>query len=204
LKPTFGFRCGKTETDARSNCKKECTHARGNNNGNGPCEDDEECWGIQLNYCNTFEEGSHPVCTDLSRANSVSRCGVDETSARGHCGKTCSADSDCDLPELCFSVMENLCDCHLENLLNSASDNMPLEGATGDVNDTFVEPLYNQEAPMNNTDNPFFKAKEKIMPYFVKSVGEGTVEGRSASFQVNMSVALVVIVFLNSLFSYFM
>lgn len=26
LLPVFGFRCGVTEVDARSNCKKECTH----------------------------------------------------------------------------------------------------------------------------------------------------------------------------------
>lgn len=91
---------------------------------------------------------------------------------------------------------------------------MPLPDSKGDVNDTFFEgePIYNEEAPFNNVtddelrENPFFAAREKIMPYFVKSVGEGTVEGRgdNASFQVNMSVALVVIVSLNALFSYFM
>jgi len=204
LKARFGFRCGKSETDARSNCKKECTHARGDNNGNGPCEDDEQCWGVQLNYCHTFNEGEHPVCTDLTKANSISRCGVDEVSARGHCGDTCSLESDCDWPERCFSVMENLCTCHEENL---GMAGMPLPDSKGDVNDTFFEGKPNvTDDELNERENPFFAARERIMPYFVKSVGEGTVEGRgdNASFQVNMSVALVVIVSLNALFSYFM
>ncbi len=267
----MGYRCGRTETDARSNCKKECTHARGQNNGNGPCEDDEECWGVQLNYCNTFDEGTHPICTDLDKANTVSRCGLDEASARGHCGNTCDTDDECPGIELCFDVMENLCDCHLE-LLDSAGDmplpnatgdvndaffekdpdDMPLPNATGDVNDTFFEkdpedmplpnatgdvndaffekdpePIYNQEAPKDGSvssgdqgaatdtddelsmlgDNPFSLAKAKIQPYFVRSVGEGSVEGLArdnASFQVNLSVAVMTIVSLNALFSYLM
>jgi len=244
FQPTMGYRCGRTETDARSNCKKTCTHARGDNNGLGPCADDEECWGVQLNYCNTFDEGTHPICTDLDRANTVSRCGLDEASARGHCGQTCDTNDECPGVELCFDVMENLCDCHWD-LLGSIGV-MPLPDWNGtDVNDTVVEPkdpqpIYNQEAPEDGstgfptpgpspasdgsassgdqgtvTDdelsglprNPFALAKSKIQPYFVKSVGEGSVEGLSrdnASFQVNMSVAVVAIVSLNALFSYFM
>jgi len=240
----MGYRCGRTETDARSNCKKTCTHARGDNNGLGPCADDEECWGVQLNYCNTFDEGTHPICTDLDRANTVSRCGLDEASARGHCGQTCDTNADCPGVELCFDVMENLCDCHWD-LLGSIGV-MPLPDWNGtDVNDTVVEPkdpqpIYNQEAPEDGSSgfptpgpspasdgsassgdqgtvtddelsglprNPFALAKSKIQPYFVKSVGEGSVEGLSrdnASFQVNMSVAVVTIVSLNALFSYFM
>jgi hypothetical protein len=53
--------------------------------------------------------------------------------------------------------------------------------------------------------NPFQSAKEKISPYFYKQVGEGSVEGLArdnASFQVNMSVALVTIASLNIVFSY--
>lgn len=53
--------------------------------------------------------------------------------------------------------------------------------------------------------NPFVLAKEKIAPYFYKQVGEGSVEGLArdnASFQVNMSVALVTIASLNIVFSY--
>ncbi len=237
----MGYRCGRTETDARSNCKKECTHARGPNNGNGPCEDDEECWGVQLNYCNTFDEGTHPICDDLDRANTVSRCGLDEASARGHCGKTCKTDDECLGFELCFDVMENLCDCHLDLLRIDGVDIMPLPNATGDVNDTFFDESTDGEGgptptgfptrePAPSTDggavssgdqgdapasddelselsNPFFTAKSKIMPYFVKSVGEGSVEGLardSASFRVNMSVAVVTIVSLNALFGCFM
>jgi len=230
LMPTMGYRCGKTETDARSNCKKTCTHARGDNNGNGPCEDDEECWGVQLNYCNTFDEGTHPICTDLDRANTVSRCGLDEASARGHCGQTCDTNDECPGFELCFDVMENLCDCHLENLFSTDAD-MPLPNATGDVNDAFFDrPTgFPTREPAPSTDggavssgdqgipsdeeetaslsNPFSLAKSKIMPYFVKAVGEGSVEGLSrdsASFRVNMSVAVVTIVSLNALCSYFM
>ena len=235
----MGYRCGKTETDARSNCKKECTHARGDNNGLGPCADDEECWGVQLNYCNTFDEGTHPICTDLDLANSVSRCGLDEVSARGHCGNTCDVDDECPGNEYCFDVMENLCDCHLDNLVNSgSSSDMPLPDVEDDVDEAFYEkkpePIYNQEAPESIIDgptysptyvplpsddvgssgdangelsNPFLLAKAKIQPYFVKSLGEGSVEGLArdnASFQVNMSVAVVTIIALNALISYLM
>ena len=108
LRAAFGFRCGLTEADARSNCKPECTH-------HTQCDGDEECWGIQLNYCHTFEEGEHPVCTDLDRVDSDSRCGVDEVSARSHCGAKCNVDSDCGGGELCYPVLPNYCTCHEDN-----------------------------------------------------------------------------------------
>ena len=107
LKPEFGFRCGITEVDARSNCKKECTHLI-------QCDAGEECWGVQLNYCHTFERLQHPVCTDLDTADNDSRCGVDEASARGHCGPKCVSDSECGDGEYCFPTLLNLCECHAE------------------------------------------------------------------------------------------
>lgn len=103
LKPQFGFRCGYSEVDARSNCKSKCTHSI-------DCNDGEQCWGIQLNYCNTFEEGSHPVCTNLDMVDNGNRCGYDETSARGHCGPRCSSDSECGNGEHCYPTLLNLCD----------------------------------------------------------------------------------------------
>lgn len=145
-------------------------------------------------------------------------------SARGHCGKTCNSDAECPSNELCFSVRENLCDCHLENLRNSVG-NMPEPDVKDpeDVEEAFFEnttttsstPVWNQEDPTptnfptepSPSSDPFKVAKQKIAPFFgaVKSVGEGSVEGRdNASFQVNMSVAVVAIVTLNVLFSYFM
>ena len=105
LKAEYGFRCGFSEVDARSNCKPTCTH-------HTQCADGEECWGIQLNYCNTFEDGSHPVCTNLDMADNGNRCGYDEASARGHCGATCSNDLECGQGEFCFPTLLNLCDCH--------------------------------------------------------------------------------------------
>lgn len=105
LKAEFGFRCGFTEVDARSNCKPKCTH-------HIQCADGEECWGIQLNYCNTFEEGTHPICVNLDVADNGKRCGYDETSARGHCGEKCQSDSDCGSGEFCFPTLLNLCECH--------------------------------------------------------------------------------------------
>lgn len=107
LKPEFGFRCGFTEVDARSNCKAECAH-------HIQCEGGEECWGIQLNYCNTFKEIEHPVCTNLDLADNDSRCGLDETSARGHCGPKCESDGDCSEGEFCFPTLFNLCECHAQ------------------------------------------------------------------------------------------
>lgn len=107
LIPEFGFRCGVTEVDARANCKPECTH-------HVQCSGGEECWGIQLNYCNTFEEGDHPVCTNLESADSESRCGLDEASARGHCGPKCSNSDECGVGEFCFPTLLNLCECHEE------------------------------------------------------------------------------------------
>lgn len=107
LKPEFGFRCGISEVDARGNCKKQCNH-------HVQCSDGEECWGVQLNYCNTFAEGDHPVCTDLDLADEDSRCGFDEASARGHCGQKCTSDDECGELEFCFPTMLNLCECHGE------------------------------------------------------------------------------------------
>lgn len=108
LRAAFGFRCGLTEADARSNCKPECTH-------HTQCDGDEECWGVQLNYCHTFEEGEHPICTDLDKADNDSRCGVDETSARSHCGAKCTDDSECATGEFCYPVLSNYCTCHEDN-----------------------------------------------------------------------------------------
>jgi len=108
LRAAFGFRCGLTEADARSNCKPECTH-------HTQCDGDEECWGVQLNYCHTFEEGEHPICTDLDKADNDSRCGVDETSARSHCGAKCTDDSECATGEFCYPVLSNYCTCHENN-----------------------------------------------------------------------------------------
>ena len=107
LKPEFGFRCGITEVDARSNCKPECTHAN-------DCSDGEDCWGIQLNYCNAFTEGEHPVCTELDIADTDSRCGFDEAAARGYCGPKCTSDDECGSGEFCFPTLLNLCECNLE------------------------------------------------------------------------------------------
>ena len=86
-------------------CKPKCTH-------HTQCSDGEQCWGVQINYCNTFEEGTHPICTNLDLASSQNRCGYDETSARGHCGATCSSDLECGNGEFCFPTLLNLCDCH--------------------------------------------------------------------------------------------
>jgi len=105
LQPETGYRCGFSELDARGNCKKQCTH-------HVQCSKGEECWGVQLNYCNTFEEGKHPVCTNLDLADNDARCGVDEASARGHCGKKCEQDDHCGDGEFCFPTLENLCECH--------------------------------------------------------------------------------------------
>ena len=107
LKPEFGFRCGVTEVDARSNCKPKCTHAN-------QCSEGEGCWGIQLNYCNAFEEGKHPVCTNLDIADTDSRCGYDEAAARGYCGPKCTSDDECGSGEFCFPTLLNLCECHEE------------------------------------------------------------------------------------------
>lgn len=107
LKPEFGFRCGYTEVDARSNCKPKCTHEN-------QCSEGEGCWGIQLNYCNAFEEGEHPICTDLDIADTDSRCGYDEAAARGYCGPKCTSDGDCGSGEFCFPTLLNLCECHEE------------------------------------------------------------------------------------------
>ena len=93
--------------DARSNCKSECTH-------HVQCESGEECWGVQLNYCKTFKEGTHPICTNLDLADSNNRCGFDEMSARGYCGPKCSSDIECDEGEFCFPTLLNLCECHEE------------------------------------------------------------------------------------------
>lgn len=113
LKPEFGFRCGVTEVDARSNCKSECTH-------HVQCSNGDECWGVQLNYCNTFEEGSHPVCTMLDLADDDSRCGYDEASARGHCGPKCNDSNECGEGEYCFPTLLNLCECHEETCADEA------------------------------------------------------------------------------------
>ena len=232
LQPVFDFRCGINETDARSNCGKRCTH-------HVQCSDGQECWGVQLNYCNTFDEGTHPVCTDLDRAESHPRCGLDEASARGHCGPKCTYDDECPGLERCFDVMENLCDCHLDNLRvddeavsGSSEDETPEDipvapddplsfdsnSTEGDSNRTDDGVAFDDETNDDLIDlvgdpndlqlakkNPFQLAKEKIAPYFYKQVGEGSVEGLardSASFQVNMSVALVTIASLNIVFSY--
>mmetsp|Transcript_26890 Transcript_26890/g.64535 ORF Transcript_26890/g.64535 Transcript_26890/m.64535 type:complete len:846 (+) Transcript_26890:343-2880(+) len=114
LIPEFGFRCGVTEVDARSNCKSECTHLV-------QCAVGEECWGVQLNYCNTFEEGEHPICTNLKKADNDSRCGYDEASARGYCGLKCVDDGDCGDREYCLPTLLNLCECHEETCPEESS-----------------------------------------------------------------------------------
>mmetsp|Transcript_15846 Transcript_15846/g.33498 ORF Transcript_15846/g.33498 Transcript_15846/m.33498 type:complete len:943 (+) Transcript_15846:386-3214(+) len=113
LRPSFGFRCGFTEVDARSNCKPTCTH-------HIQCLDGEECWGVQLNYCNTFEEGEHPICTDLDLADEDKRCGFDEASARGYCGAKCESNDECGVGEFCFPTLLNLCECHEETCYEEA------------------------------------------------------------------------------------
>lgn len=160
-------------------------------------------------------------------------------------------DDECPGVERCFDVMENLCDCHLENLRmdeaavsGSSEDESPedisAQEAPEDIPVDSVDPLSfdsnSTEGDSNRTDdgvafddetgddalidlledpdpfqlakeNPFQLAKEKIARYFYKQVGEGSVEGLArdnASFQVNMSVALVTIASLNIVFSYFM
>lgn len=160
LKPDFGFRCGFTEVDARSNCKSECTH-------HVQCAGGEECWGIQLNYCNTFDEGEHPVCTNLDLADNDSRCGLDEASARGHCGPKCNSDAECGELEFCFPTMLNLCECHEQTC--------PEECGYEIV---------------------FAKAKALISPYFVESDPMGDIEGkpRNASLTLNFSFTVLAVV----------
>jgi len=158
FKPEFGFRCGVTEVDARSNCKSECTHLV-------QCAEGEECWGIQLNYCNTFEEGTHPVCTDLDLADSDSRCGYDETSARGHCGPKCNMDGECGVGEFCFPTMLNLCECHEESCPEESAIAFSRAKA-------LISPYFVESDPMNTSmDN--------------------SVEGkpRNSSFKSNLSVS---------------
>lgn len=138
LLPEFGFRCGITEVDARSNCKPECTHLI-------QCAAGEECWGVQLNYCHTFEEGEHPICEDLDKADNDSRCGYDEASARGHCGSKCSSDDDCGENEYCFPTLFNLCDCHGETC--------PEESAIAFANaKALISPYFVQEDPNNSKE----------------------------------------------------
>jgi len=147
LQPEFGFRCGVTEVDARSNCKSQCTH-------HIQCAEGEECWGVQLNYCNTFEEGEHPICTDLDLADNDSRCGFDEASARGYCGNKCGSDDECGEGEFCFPTLLNLCECHLD-------DTKPEESEENTI--------------------VFSQAKALISPYFVASEPMGSnsnVEGK--------------------------
>jgi len=152
----FGFRCGVTEVDARSNCKKKCTH-------HVQCADGEECWGIQLNYCNTFEEGEHPVCTDLDLADNDARCGVDETSARSHCGPKCESDSDCPGPfEFCYPTLLNLCQCH--------ETGCPEESAV-----------------------VFAKAKALISDYFAVVEGKPEGMPRNSSFKSGVSVLVTLV-----------
>lgn len=209
LQAEFGFRCGITETDARSNCKPKCNHRV-------QCNKGEECWGVQLNYCNTFEEGTHPICTDLTLANTVSRCGFDETSARGFCGSTCESNDDCPGGEFCFPVLENLCDCNLEIVKNQKA---PANSGNEATSDDETTPGNQTSSAQDNTtdtgdwngddyssdENPFTFAKAKIEPYFVKQFGEGNVEGYrdNASSQMNMAVTLIVIASMNFLFSCF-
>ncbi|KAL7490195.1 hypothetical protein ACHAW6_015943 [Cyclotella cf. meneghiniana] len=155
LLPVFGYRCGVTEVDARSNCKPQCTH-------HIQCARGEECWGIQLNYCNTFEEGSHPVCKDLDMANTESRCGFDEVSAREHCGPKCQADSDCGEQQFCYPTILNLCDC-FENL------------GGGSLDPVFTE--------AEDTIKPYFLGELVAAEKPVAKEGDGNVEGvpRSSS-----------------------
>jgi len=167
LKPEMGFRCGVTEVDARSNCKSECTH-------HVQCSNGDECWGVQLNYCNAFEESGaeHPICTDLDLADNDSRCGYDEASARGYCGPKCDSDDDCAVQgELCFPTLLNLCECHGER------------------------------CPEAYVTYSF--AKELISPYFVESDPASTAEGkpRNASFKMNLTVtaSLLVVFAMNAL-----
>ena len=157
LKPEFAFRCGVTEVDARSNCKPECTHLV-------QCSDGEECWGVQLNYCNTFEEGEHPVCTNLDLADTDSRCGYDEASARGHCGPKCNGDDECSEGEYCFPTMLNLCECHGETC--------PEESAIAFARaKELISPYFVESDPMN--DDPMNSAEGKP---------------RNASVKLNLSI----------------
>ena len=164
LQPEFGFRCGFSEVDARSNCKPECTH-------HIQCSEGEECWGVQLNYCNTFEEGTHPICLDLELADEDSRCGLDEASARGHCGPKCTSDAECGVGEFCFPTLLNLCECHEEGPC-------PEESAVA-----------------------FASAKALISPYFVETDPMNDVEGkpRSASLKLDLSLATSVLVLVASM-----
>lgn len=108
LKPELiSHRCGVSEVDARSNCKPECHHS-------DLCPDGEKCWGVFSNYCNTYEEVEHPICTDLDLFDADSRCGYDEMSARGHCGPKCNRSDECGVGEYCFPLQLNLCKCHEE------------------------------------------------------------------------------------------
>lgn len=159
LKPETGYRCGFSEVDARSNCKRKCTH-------HVQCSEGEECWGVQLNYCNTFEEGTHPVCTNLDMANGDSRCGVDEASARGHCGAKCNGNDECNDGEYCFPTLLNLCECHEDE------ETCPTECAI-----------------------TFSRAKELITPYFVESENSVEGRPRSVAIKLQSSIALSLLIF---------
>lgn len=155
-----GFRCGFTEVDARSNCKAECSH-------HTQCQNGEECWGIQLNYCNTFEEDEHPVCTNLDLADNNSRCGFDETSARGHCGPKCDSDTDCYDGEYCFPTLLNLCKCHEQTCSEECEITFSKAKA-------LISPYFVQSDPMDS---------------------ENSVEGkpRNASLRLNLSLTALMV-----------
>ena len=74
-------RCGASELDARGNCGQTCT-------SNSECGSGEYCWGVHANYCDSKD--NFDFCSDLSQANALPRCGVNELEARERCGNTCS------------------------------------------------------------------------------------------------------------------
>jgi len=108
LEAESDYRCGITEADARSNCKKKCMV-------NTDCEGaGEYCWTTHINYCYLMPE-NHPQCPHDEAEQVYMRCGIDEMAARGYCGKQCTTQSDCtQKDENCFAVHLNMCQCFEE------------------------------------------------------------------------------------------
>ena len=86
-------RCGKSEIDAREQCKSICST-------DSDCGAGEFCWSVHNNYCGSIPQRIYdaPVQSSVT-----SRCGVSEEMARTFCGEPCTWQ--CSKPgETCISV----------------------------------------------------------------------------------------------------
>jgi len=93
-------RCGKSELDARENCKQVCV-------SNSDCVDEEFCWGVHANYCGSILKRTY---TDPVLSNVFNRCGASEIEARTFCGAPCSwSDPPCRDGQKCQYVHPNYC-----------------------------------------------------------------------------------------------